>query len=308
MLCAPLAPEMPVTAPQQPLAWSVMLPGLFVLLWSTGFIGARLGLPYAEPMTFLGLRMAIASLLLLGVALATRAPWPPGRRGVVHVAVAGLLVHGVYLGGVFWAIDHGQGAGVTAIIVSVQPLLTAALAGAVLGERVTARQWVGLLAGFAGVGLVVSGRLDAGTASPATVASALLALAGITLGTLYQKRFCPATDLRTGGAIQFAVTGLALLALAAATESLAIEWSGEFLFALAWLVLVLSVGAIGLLFALIRRGAAYRVASLFYLAPPFTVIFAYLLFDERLDARALAGLAVVVAGVALVNLGARRTA
>lgn len=306
MLCAALVPEMPVTV-RQSLAWAVLLPGLFVLLWSTGFIGARLGLPYAEPMTFLGLRMAIASVLLLGVALATRAPWPVGRRASLHVAVAGLLVHGVYLGGVFWAIDRGQGAGVTAIIVSVQPLLTAALAGAVLGERVTGRQWLGLLAGFAGVGLVVSGRLDAGTASPATVASALLALAGITLGTLYQKRFCPATDLRTGGAIQFAVTGIALLALAAATERMVIDWNGEFLFALAWLVLVLSVGAIGLLFALIRRGAAARVASLFYLAPPFTVVFAYLLFDERLDAQALAGLAVVVAGVALVNLRLRPT-
>lgn len=284
----------------------LLLPGLFVLLWSTGFIGARLGLPHAEPMTFLGLRMAIAAVLLLGVAWLTRAPWPRGGTAFVHVAVAGLLVHGVYLGGVFWAIDRGQGAGVTAIIVSVQPLLTAALAGATLGERVTARQWLGLLAGFAGVALVVSGRLQAGTASPATVASALVALLGITLGTLYQKRFCPVTDLRTGGTVQFAVTAVALLALAATTESMHIRWSGEFVFALVWLVLVLSVGAIGLLFALIRRGAAARVASLFYLAPPFTVVFAYLLFDERLDPQAIVGLAVVVAGVAVVNLAPAR--
>ncbi|PWG62057.1 EamA family transporter [Spiribacter halobius] len=281
------------------------MPALFVLLWSTGFIGARLGLPHAEPMTFLGLRMVLAAALLFAVALLTRAPWPRGARALCHVAVAGLLVHGVYLGGVFWAIDRGQGAGVTAIIVSVQPLLTAALAGATLGERVSLRQWLGLLAGFAGVALVISGRLQAGDATPATVASALLALLGITLGTLYQKRFCPVTDLRTGGTVQFAVTGVALLVLAGATESMHIQWTGEFLFALAWLVLVLSVGAIGLLFALIRRGAAYRVASLFYLAPPFTVIFAYLLFDERLGVSALTGLAVVVAGVALVNIRPR---
>lgn len=286
-------------------ASTLLLPALFVLLWSTGFIGARLGLPHAEPMTFLGLRMVLAAALLFAVALLTRAPWPRGAGALCHVAVAGLLVHGVYLGGVFWAIDRGQGAGVTAIIVSVQPLLTAALAGAALGERVSLRQWLGLLAGFAGVALVISGRLQAGDATAATVASALLALLGITLGTLYQKRFCPVTDLRTGGTVQFAVTGVALLALAGATESMQIRWTGEFLFALAWLVLVLSVGAIGLLFALIRRGAAYRVASLFYLAPPFTVIFAYVLFDERLGVSALTGLAVVVAGVALVNIRPR---
>ena len=287
--------------PQGP--WRLAMPGLFVLLWSTGFIGARLGLPHAEPFTFLALRMLLAAGLLALVAALTRAPWPPGPVAAAHTAVAGLLVHGVYLGGVFWAIDRGLAAGVTAIIVSVQPLLTAALAGAVLGERIRPRQWAGLVLGLAGVGLVVSDRLGLGGATPANVASALVALAGITGGTLYQKRFCPHTDLRTGGAIQFAVTAAALYALALALETRQIQWTGEFAFALAWLVLVLSLGAIGLLFALIRHGAAARVASLFYMAPPFTALFGYLLFDETLQGRALAGLAVVVAGVAMVNLG-----
>ncbi|MGD8430173.1 MAG: DMT family transporter [Ectothiorhodospiraceae bacterium] len=286
--------------------WQLAMPALFVLLWSTGFIGARLGLPYIEPFTFLSTRMLIASLLLFAVAILTRAPWPDSLTGAAHIAVAGLLVHGVYLGGVFWAIGHGLAAGVTAIIVSVQPLLTAALAGAVLKERIVPRQWIGLLLGLAGVALVVSSRISGGTASAVNVPGALLALLGITLGTLYQKRFCPRTDLRTGGTIQYAASGVVLFALALGLESRQIQWTGELVFALGWLVLVLSVGAVGLLFALIRHGAAARVASLFYLAPPFTAIFGFLLFDERLSPRALVGLAIVMAGVALVNLAPRR--
>ncbi|WP_018718451.1 DMT family transporter [Arhodomonas aquaeolei] len=286
--------------------WRVAMPALFVVLWSTGFIGARLGLPHAEPFTFLTTRMLAASVLLAAVAVITRAPWPDTARGTGHIVVAGLLVHGGYLGGVFWAIGHGLAAGVTAIIVSLQPVLTAALAGLVLGERVTARQWAGLLLGLAGVVLVVSSRIEGATASAVSLGGAVLALLSITFGTLYQKRFCPATDLRTGGAIQFGACAVALFLPALALETRAIDWTGEFVFALAWLVLVLSVGAVGLLFALIRHGAAAKVASLFYLAPPFTVILGYLLFDERLAPRAIAGLAVVMAGVALVNTGGRR--
>jgi drug/metabolite transporter (DMT)-like permease len=281
--------------------WTLALPAGFVMLWSTGFIGARLGLPWIEPMTFLALRMALATLLLCGVALLTRAPWPRGTTAVAHTAIAGLLVHGCYLGGVFWAIDRGQAAGVTAILVALQPLLTATLVGPVLGERVSRGQWFGLLLGFVGVGLVIASRLDGGTATGETLTATLVALLGITLGTLYQKRFCPATDLRTGGTIQYAAAGLVLGGLALTLESNRIVWTGELIFALAWLVLVLSVGAIGLLFVLIRHGAASRVAALFYLAPPLTVIAAWLLFDERLGVGALLGLGIVVAGVALVQ-------
>lgn len=282
-------------------AWTLALPASFVMLWSTGFIGARLGLPYIEPMTFLAIRMLLATGLLFAVALLTRAPWPGSARAVAHTAIAGLLVHGCYLGGVFWAIDRGQAAGVTAIFVALQPLLTATLAGPLLGERVSRGQWIGLLLGFAGVTLVISSRLQGGTASSATLISTTVALLGITLGTLYQKRFCPVTDLRTGGAIQFAATGLVFTGIAAATETGQIIWTGELIFALAWLVLVLSVGAIGLLFLLIQHGAASRVAALFYLAPPLTVVMAWGLFDERLAPSALAGLVVVVIGVALVQ-------
>ncbi len=281
--------------------WSLGLPAAFVMLWSTGFIGARLGLPYIEPMTFLALRMLAATTLLLLVAWLTRAPWPSGRSAIGHTIVAGLLVQACYLTGVFMAIDWGQSAGVTAILVALQPLLTATLAGPLLGERITRWQWIGLMLGFAGVGLVISGQFGEGHISPATVIASAGALIGITGGTLYQKRFCPATDLRTGGTIQYAASGVVIGVIALTTETGTIEWTGELVFALAWLVLVLSVGAIGLLFLLIRQGAASRVAALFYLAPPLTVLTAWFLFDEQLTSTALIGLGVVVAGVALVQ-------
>jgi len=274
-----------------------------VVLWSTGFIGAQLGLPYIEPLTFLAIRMLLAATLLTGIALLTKAPWPNQPGAIVHTAVAGLLVHAAYLGGVFWAIDRGQAAGVTAIMVALQPLLTATLAGPLLHERVGKWQWIGLSLGFIGVALVIASRMEGGQISIATVSATAIALFGITLGTLYQKRFCPLSDLRTGGSIQYAVSAVVLGALALITEKQTIIWTGELIFAFAWLVLVLSVGAVGLLFLLIRHGAAARVASVFYLAPPLTVITAWLLFDEKLSAMALVGLGVVVTGVALVQRG-----
>jgi drug/metabolite transporter (DMT)-like permease len=274
------------------------------MLWSTGFIGARLGLPHIEPLTFLALRLLIAAALLSAIAALTRAPWPRTPRAIAHTAVAGLLVHAAYLGGVFWAIDRGQAAGVTAIMVALQPLLTATLAGPLLNERVGRWQWLGLMLGFIGVGLVITSRLEGGQISASSLSATAIALMGITLGTLYQKRFCPLSDLRTGGSIQYLVSALVLSVLALLTESQVINWTGELIFAFAWLVLVLSLGAVGLLFALIRHGAAARVASLFYLAPPLTVIMAWLLFDEQLSAMALVGLGVVVVGVALVQRNA----
>ena len=280
------------------------MPLLFVVLWSTGFIGGKLGLPYAEPLTFLSIRYALVLALMLPLVLLTRAPWPTDRRQYLHIGVSGLLVHGLYLGGVFTAIGAGLPAGITALVVGMQPLLTALGAGWLLGEHVVGRQWLGLALGFGGVALVVIGQSDAaGFDAPlgAMLIPALLALAGITAGTLYQKRYCPAFDLRTGAVIQFIPT-LIVTALAAwASESMVIEWSGEFAFALGWLVIVLSLGAISLLNLLIRSGGAVNVASLFYLTPPTTAVMAWLLFDERLAPLALAGMAVAVAGVWLAR-------
>lgn len=288
-----------------PTLWLRATPLLFVVLWSTGFIGARLGLPYAEPLTFLALRMACAALLLAVVAVLMGAPWPRDRWMVGHVAVAGVLIQAVYLGGVFSAIATGMPVGLTALLMGLQPLLTALVAARWLGERATRQQWLGLALGLVGVALVLSGRLS-GTVTAAGLALCALALCGLTLGTLYQKRYCAALDLRSGGAIQYTAAAAVMALGAMLWETGHIEWSGEFIVALVWLILVLSVGAIGLLYGLLRRGAAAKVASLFYLTPPFAAVFAYLLFDEALGPLAIAGMVVATLGVALVNWQPRR--
>ncbi len=283
--------------------WSRMAPGVFVFLWSTGFIGARFGTPYAEPFTFLAWRMTIATVLLLALALATRAPWPSGPRAFAHAAVAGLLVHGAYLGGVFTAVALKVPLGQVALIAGLQPVLTALLARPLFGESVSGRQWTGMLLGFVGVALVVAAKNGTAVASPTGLAFSAVALFGITAGTLYQKRYCGDIDLRSGGVVQFIASGLLFWACAFALETRVVEWSGEFVFALAWLTLVLSLGAISLLYLLIRQGAAAKVASLFFLTPPVTAVMAYLLFGESLTGAALGGMAVTAIGVALVVRG-----
>lgn len=280
------------------------MPALFVLLWSTGFIGARLGLPYAEPMTFLTIRFIIVFLLLLILSVATRAPWPQRKLDVMHIAVSGLLLHGVYLGGVFASIYQGVQAGVAALIVGIQPLLVAVLAKPVLREHVSKLQWVGLITGLFGVALVVFHKLQQGIGTWQGVGLCVLALLGITVGTLYQKRFCTAMDLRSGSVIQFAAAGMATASVAGLFETRVVIWSASFIFALAWLCIVLSLGAITLLFILIERGAAAKVSSLFYMVPPCTAVIAYLLFDETFDFLSFGGMALAMAGVALVNRAA----
>ncbi len=274
-------------------------PLLFVFLWSTGFIGAKYGLPYAEPLSFLLTRYGLVITLMLVIALATRAPWPKDRAQWLHIGISGVLVHAVYLGGVFVAIKHGLPAGVTALVVGMQPLLTAFGAGWLLGEKVSARQWGGLALGFVGVGLVVSGKLGDAALGPMLI-PAVIALIGITAGTLYQKRFCAKFDLRTGSVIQFVPTALLTAIAVACFENYRIEWTGDFLFALGWLVLVLSIGAISLLNVLIRNGSAVNVASLFYLTPPTTAVVAWVVFGEQLTLTAALGMAIAVSGVYLV--------
>lgn len=268
------------------------------MLWSSGFIVAKLALPYSPPLTFLLLRFVLVIALILPAALAWHAPWPRSASQVFHLAIAGALLHGGYLSGVFCAIDHGLGAGLTSLIVGTQPILTG-FAGRLIGERVSARQWLGLLLGFGGVILVVADRIHITGLDTAGVALSLMALVSITAGTLYQKRFCGAMDLRTGSVVQFAAAALLLLPFAM-FESRTVQWSGELMFALGWSVIVMSLGAISLLYLLIRRGAATHVSSLFYLTPPATAIMAYLIFDETLTVAALAGLLIAVCGVAMV--------
>ena len=277
-----------------------LLPFLFVVLWSTGFIGARLGLPHIQPLTFLLIRYIAVLCCMLPIALISRAPWPQSAREWLHIGVSGLLVHGLYLGGVFIAISLGLPAGVASLVVSVQPLLTAVGAGFLLGATVTLRQWVGLLLGLLGVALVVSNKLGQEFGAPALV-PAFIALLAITAGTLYQKKFCPVFDWRTGAVAQFLPTMLLTGAAAALTETFQIQWTGELFFALGWLVLVLSLGAVSLLNWLIRHSNAVNVASLFYLVPPCTALFAWLLFDNTLSGLALAGMAITVWGVYLAR-------
>ncbi len=277
-------------------------PWLFVTLWSTGFVGAKYGLPYAGPFTFLFVRMQLAWVLLAGLAIAGRAIWPRRPREAAHLAVAGLLLHAGYLGGVFFAIDRGMPAGLASLIVGLQPVLTAVGAHVLLRESVAGRQWLGLLLGFVGVALVVGEQVRMAEKQSIALASFVaitVALLAATSGTLYQKRFGGGADLTAAAAIQY-LAAAALLAPLAVAEGVRIDWTLPFVLALAWLLLVLSLGAMLLLLALIRQRAVSRVASLLYLVPPATALEAYLLFGERLGPPALVGMVVTAIGVALV--------
>jgi drug/metabolite transporter (DMT)-like permease len=271
-------------------------PLLFVVLWSTGFIGARLGLPHSEPLTFLFVRYLLVAALLLVLAVLGKAPWPARGRDWFHIGVAGLLIHGVYLGGVFIAISIGLPAGVAALVVGLQPLLVAVGAGLFLRETVVRRQWLGLVLGLAGVALVLANKLGTGFELQALL-PCVISLLSITCGNLYQKRFCPQFDWRTGAIAQFVPTVVLTGIAAALTETLRIDWVPEMVFAMGWLVLVLSLGAVSLLNWLIRNNNAVNVASLFYLVPPCTAVVAWLLFGESFSGTALVGMGLVVWGV-----------
>ncbi|SOZ50276.1 conserved hypothetical protein; putative TRANSMEMBRANE PROTEIN [Cupriavidus taiwanensis] len=286
--------------------WVASMPWLFVLIWSTGFIVAKYGMPYAEPMTFLFLRFAGVLVLMVPFVLLARVPLPrlaastaTDWRAVGHIAVAGLLLQAGYLGGVWAAIKLGMPAGVSALIVGMQPILTALIATR-MGERIGARQWLGLLLGIAGVALVVANKLGTSGLTPASLALAGGALFSITVGTVYQRHFCPVFDLRMGSVIQFAAAALACVPFMFLFETREVQWTAAMLGALAWSVVALSIGAISLLFLLIRQGAATKVSSLMYLTPPTTAVMAWLLFGERFPPLAAAGMVLAALGVALV--------
>jgi drug/metabolite transporter (DMT)-like permease len=277
-----------------------LLPALFVVLWSTGFIAAKYGLPYAPPLKFLLVRFVLVAVLMLVVTVLMRAPWPAGPRQVLHVAIASLLVNGLYLGGVFVSIAGGMAAGTSAMLVGLQPVVTVFLARGFLGERISAWQWTGFALGLVGVYCVVRHKISLGD-DPAALAPIVVALFAISAGTLYQKRFASHVDLRSGAVVQFAACAIVYAPLVGWLEPAPIRWTAEFAFALGWSVIVLSVGAISLLYGLLRHGAAADVARLFYLVPPVTALMAYAIFGERLDALALAGMVLIAIGVALAR-------
>jgi drug/metabolite transporter (DMT)-like permease len=282
-------------------------PILFVLLWSTGFIGARYGLPYIEPMTFLAVRMSFVVLAMLPIALISGARWPDATQAGHSLAI-GILVHGIYLGGVFIAISQGVPAGISALIPGLQPILTSTIANRFMGEKVTPLQWLGLLLGLGGVALVLHDRQMIAEASPLGWAASVVSLIGITLGTLYQKRHSGNIDWRTGNVLQYFAVAVFFWILSFGFETRVIHWTGELVFAMSWLVLVLSVATVALMYWLIRRSPATGFASLFYLVPATTALFAYALFGEKLDFVSAVGMVVCAAGVLIVNRGGAKPA
>lgn len=285
-----------------PRSFAWVAPFLFVLLWSSGFIGSKLGVPYAEPFTFMSIRYGIVLLILVPVSLLMGAPWPRSRKEVLDIAVAGLLIQAVYLSGCVWSLKLGLPAGVLSLIVSLQPLLTAAAAGFTLGERVVSRQWLGLALGFLGTALVVAHKIGTGV-TPLMTVPAVVSLVGITVGTLWQKRRCPRFDLRTGAVVQYGASLVVTAGLAFTTEKMQVQWSGQFIFALLWVSLVLSIAAISLLNYLIRSGTAVNVTSLLYTVPAVTALMAWAIFGETLTGLSLVGMVVAVAGVGLARGG-----
>lgn len=280
--------------------YGVIIAAAFVVLWSTGFLGGKLGLPYAEPMTFLSLRFGIVAALLAFWVWVSGARWLT-RDQVRDQAAIGALVHFVYLGGVFAGIAQGVEAGVAAMIVGLQPILTALVARQVLGERLVSVQWMGMALGLAGVALVVTRKLEAGLGDPLGVLFCFLSLTGIAFGSILQKTRSGDTPMRSGNAVQFASGALCCLAVALLFETMRIDWTPDFIFALVWLIVVLSLGAVAILYWLIQRGAASEVASLFFLVPPCTAVFAYFLFGEVLGPLEIGGMAITAVGVLLVN-------
>jgi drug/metabolite transporter (DMT)-like permease len=274
-------------------------PAIFVVLWSTGFVGTKYVIHNADPLTYLAIRMAIVVVLMALICAIVRPAWPNGRE-IGHSIVAGILVHGFYLGGTAVAISLSIPAGLSALMPGLQPLLTSTIANRWLGERVTPLQWGGLMLGLIGVALILHDRQMGGQAGWGWFASAV-SLVSITLGTLYQRRYCSHIDWRSGNLVQYVAVTVFFTIGAFLFENRTVHWSAEFVLALSWLAVVLSIGSIGLLYWLIRHQAATSVASLFYLVPAVTSVMAYFLFDERLDAVAIAGMIACAAAVFLVN-------
>jgi drug/metabolite transporter (DMT)-like permease len=281
-----------------------LAPPLFVVIWATGFIVARLVAPHADPLTFLTLRYLLAILVLAGLVLLVRAPWPVTGRGWRDALISGVLLHGLYLGGVFWSVKHGLPAGIAALIAGLQPLATGLLVGPLLGERVSGRRWAGIAAGFVGAALVVSPKIGGSDGFPPTaLAVCLLAMVSITFGTIWQKRTAQSVDLRTNTVIQYMGAAAVTVPIALLTEQGRLEFVPALWIGLIWAVFGLSIGAIGLLLVLIRRGAVAGVAALLYLVPPASALMAFAIFGETLTPIQIVGMGAAALGVALASRG-----
>lgn len=294
-------------------AWLRAIPAVFVLIWSTGFIVARYGMPHAPPLSFLSLRYALSIACFLPWVLWARVAWPQSRSQWLHLSVTGILMHAGYLGGVWVAVKAGMGSGLSSLIVGFQPVLTAIwLAYSLRGSDepgVSRRQWLGLLLGFVGLLMVVWRKLTLGTpldhVTPANMAFALAALLSITVGTLYQKRFVQPCDVRSANTVQLCAALVVTLPLAW-LETEPMRWNTELAGAMAWSVLGLTLGGSSLLYMLIQRGAAASVTSLMYLVPPTTAMMAWILFGETITLATLLGTALTALGVSWVVRPSRK--
>ena len=283
--------------------WIAFAPGLFVVLWATGFVVAKLSAGHVEPLTFLSIRFPIAGTLFVVIALLQQATWPNAKQAF-HAVVAGALLHGGYLGPVYWAVAHGMPAGISALIVGLQPLMTTILAAAIMGEKIVARHWLGLGVGILGVGLVVWPKLALGGVAGITPATTILCVFGafsVSLGTVYQKRFATGLNLASGGVWQYVGASLVVVAGAVATENFGFDGSSSAWFALGWSVIVLSLAAITLLMLLIRHGDVSRVSGLIYLVPAVAALMTYLLFGETLVPLQILGMAICAGAVFIVT-------
>ena len=278
---------------------AIWMSPLFILIWSTGFIIARYGMPHAEPLTFLAIRFFGVILILLPCILWFKAPWP-SKSQIVHLAIAGVLIQFGYLAGVWIAIRHGMPVGLTALIVGLQPILTAVFVS-FLAEKITRSQWQGLFLGLLGVFLVLYAQINTTGVNAQTIFFNIIGLLSITVGTIYQKKYCAQFDLRTGSLIQF-ITSLGLATIGAFLfETREVEWVLELIGALVWGIVGISIGAMSLLFILIRRGNATKVSSLMYLTPPTTAIMGWILFNEPLTILVGLGTVLTMLGVLIVN-------
>jgi len=279
-------------------------PALFVFLWSTGFVGAKYIVPYAEPFTFLTIRYVIAAAILIAIAAILKQPLKLTRDQVIASVAVGLLLHVIYIGGVFYAVSLGVSAGISAVIVSIQPVLVSILAVPLLGERIRSVQVVGLVLGVAGIALLLLPKVFQGDYSSAIsevgIVICVIALLGTSAGYLVQKKLGSDIPFLTGTGMQYVVSAIVFALLSALTEDQRVEWSPEFLFGLAWIVLMLSIGSIVLLYEMLRAGSASKVSSLYYLVPPVAAIQAYFLFDEVIPPIGILGMALAGLGVVLV--------
>jgi drug/metabolite transporter (DMT)-like permease len=276
-------------------------PVVMVLLWSTGFIGTKLSLYYGEPFTLLLWRCAITAAVMAVVGLLMKAPWPRDGKSIAMASLVGICIHGFFLSGSYLAVSQGVTTGIVALIVGVQPLLTAVAAGVFLGEQVTKRQWSGLFLGFIGVVMVISNKFSIGTSEFNGTGFAVMSLFGMTIGTLIQKRYGSKIDMRTNMVIQFTAASMVCAVFAVLFETMEVHWSGELILVQAWLVFALSIGAVAITYALIKLNSAFEVGSLFYLIPPVVAVLGFLFFGETLDIYGVLGMGVAVSGVALVT-------